>query len=98
MVRVKTYMCTLIKTTTTTSNLSQVFWAVPIIVSSAMWDTRIGKIMYAHIFVKGATVLENVHQNQNKMIVATAIDVLMLIVSRNTGLSKINKRNPFVNQ
>ena len=68
-------MCTFIKTTTITSNPSHVFLAVPIIVSSAMLDTKIGKIMYVHIFVKGVTESENVHQNQKNMIVATAIDV-----------------------
>ena len=72
-------MCTFIKTTTNTSNPSQVFWALAIIVSFAMWDTKIGKIMYVHIFVKGASVLENVHQNQKNMIVTTAIDVCLML-------------------
>ena len=73
--RVKSYMCIFIKTTAMTSNPSQVFWVVALIVSFAMWDTKSGNIMYVHIFVKGATVLENVHRNEKNMIVATAIDV-----------------------
>ena len=40
-----------------------------------MWDTKLGKVMYVPIFVKDATVLENVDQNQKNMIVATVIDV-----------------------
>ena len=72
--RAKLYMCTFIRTTMITSNPLQVFWAVPIIVSFAIWDTKLGKVMYILIFVKDAIVLENVHQNQKNMIVATAID------------------------
>ena len=59
-------------------NPLQVFWAVAIIVSFAIWDTKLGKVMYAPIFVNDAIVLENVHQNQKNMIVATVIDDFLM--------------------
>ena len=71
-------MYTFIKTTMITSNPLQVFWDVPIIVSFAMWDTKIGKVIYVPIIVKDAIVLENVHQNQKNMIVASVIDVFLV--------------------
>ena len=76
--RVKSYMCTFIKNTTITSNPLQDFWAVAIIVSFAMWDTKLGKVMYVPIFAKDAIVLENVHQNQKNMIAATVIDDFLM--------------------
>ena len=71
-------MYTFIKNTTITSNPLQVFWAVAIIVSFAMWDTKIGKVMYVPIFVKDVTVFENVNQNQKNMIAAIVIDDFLM--------------------